>query len=130
METQDNQTITPDSLLNIVGIVGAIGAQHKDAMPIEDWMAFVDNIEKKAIASVTELVDLDTKHRFVNGIYIREVNILPGQLIISNIHNTEHPFVVFEGDVTVRTHKGIEYINGPCLGSTKPMTRRILHSQN
>lgn len=128
METLDNPTITPHSLFNALEIIGSLGG-HKNEMPIDDWMHYVDKIEKKIIESC-ELGDMDTKHRFVNGIYIREVTFGPNQLVVSNIHNTEHPFVVFEGDVTVRTHKGIELINGPYLGQTKPMTRRILHSQN
>jgi hypothetical protein len=111
-------------------MISSLNRDHRFEMPIEEWMEYVDRIEKQAVNSGTDLVDLDTKHRFVGGIYIREVSILPNQMIISNIHNTEHPFVVFEGDVTVRTHKGFQRIVGPYLGKTVPMTRRILHSDN
>lgn len=130
METADNQTTTHHSLLDIVSMISTLNRDHRFEMPIEEWMEYVDRIEKQAINSVAELLEIYTKHRFVNGIYIREVTIPPNQMIVSNIHNTEHSFVVFEGDVTVRTHKGFQRIVGPYLGVTQPMTRRILHSDN
>lgn len=126
MATSPTPTITPKSLTEIVATIGALQRDHKNEMPIEHWMAFVDKQEKDMVGN--PLVDLDTKHRFVNGIYIREVTMLAGQIIISNIHNTEHPFVIFSGSVTVRTHKGIQELNGPYLGVTYPMTRRIIHA--
>jgi hypothetical protein len=127
METSPNQTITPKSLIEIVSTIGAMRRDHKNEMPIEDWMAFVDRQEKSMAGG--DIIDLETKHRKVGDIYVREVRMLKGQIIISNIHNTEHPFVIFEGSVTVRTHKGISTLKAPHFGVTYPMTRRIIHCE-
>lgn len=127
METPDTPTITLHSLREFFGVLAAMS--HKDSMSIEDWMTYVDRIEKDAVQSNAELIDLETEHSFAGGIYCRTVFIKPGQFIISNIHNTEHHFAILEGDVAVRTHDGTRYYNAPYQGITKPMTRRILFSQ-
>lgn len=66
-------------------------------------------------------------HRFTPGMYIREIFMPKGTFIISQIHKTEHPFVVTVGRVKVWIEdKGVEEIAAPYVGITKPGTRRIL----
>lgn len=103
--------------------------QHQIQMTVEEWMHYVDRVEKRIAESDLELVTIETNHKFADGVYIREVYIPPGRMIISNIHNTEHPFFITEGSVTVRTHKGIQKLQAPHSGITLPMTRRILHTE-
>lgn len=72
-------------------------------------------------------VDCPLIHRFTPGMYIREIFMPKGTFIISQIHKTEHPFVVTVGRVKVWIEdKGIEEITAPFVGITKPGTRRIL----
>lgn len=66
-------------------------------------------------------------HRFTPGMYVREIFMPKGTYVISQIHKTEHPFVVLCGKVKVWIEGNVvQTITGPHVGITKPGTRRIL----
>lgn len=72
-------------------------------------------------------VDFPVIHRFTPGMYIREIYMPKGTLVISGIHKTEHPYVISKGSATVWTHDGgCERLNAPHTGITYPGTQRIL----
>lgn len=66
-------------------------------------------------------------HRFTPGLYIREIQMPEGSLIVSKIHDTEHPFIVSKGKVSVMTEDNEIIIEAPYTGITKPGTRRSLY---
>lgn len=90
-------------------------------------MNYVDMIEVRCADQ--QLEELYTKHRFTPGLYIRECTMPKGMMIVSNIHAKEHPFVMLEGLIKVRTHEGTKLLRAPYFGITKPMTRRILYAE-
>ena len=71
-------------------------------------------------------------HHFANGMYMREIMMPAGTVVISRIHLTKHPFAVTKGDVSVMriTELGqvidVQRIRGPYWGITEPGTCRIL----
>lgn len=73
-------------------------------------------------------VELPLVHRFTPGLYIREIFMPAGTLLTSKIHQTEHPYVVTKGVVSVWTEReGWVKITAPHTGITKPGTRRLLY---
>lgn len=85
----------------------------------------VDTIQAQ-LAKLPQL-DLPLTHRFTPGLYIREIFMPKGSLVVSKIHKTEHPFVVSHGHAAVWTEEtGVVQIKAPYIGITKPGTRRIL----
>lgn len=86
----------------------------------------VDRME--AICAKLPQVDMPLVHRFTPGLYVREIRMPAGSLVISKRHKTEHPFVVSMGKVDVWTAgKGVERLSAPFTGITKPNTRRVIH---
>ncbi|WP_075081416.1 hypothetical protein [Terrimicrobium sacchariphilum] len=78
-------------------------------------------------AKAEELMPL--KHRFVPGMYIREIFIPAGTLLTSRVHQTEHPFTISMGDISVVTPGGgVTRLKAPYTGITKPGTRRMLYA--
>ena len=66
------------------------------------------------------------RHVFTPGLYARELSLPRGTIVVTKIHNTEHPFVVSKGVVRVFIEGvGWETITAPYLGVTKPLTRRV-----
>lgn len=48
-------------------------------------------------------------------------------MVTSKIHNTEHPFIILKGTVSVANGDGAsQTFTAPYVGITKPGTRRIL----
>lgn len=73
-------------------------------------------------------IGLPLVHRFTPGLYIREIFMPRGTLVISKIHKTEHPFVCLKGHCAVWTEeKGVVQVRAGDVGITKPGTRRILY---
>jgi|SRR6187402_82769 len=67
-------------------------------------------------------------HKFVPGMYIREIIMPAGTLITSMIHKTKHPYFVMQGKVSVYSENfGEQFIEAPYYGITLPDTRRVLY---
>jgi len=73
------------------------------------------------------LKEFPVVHRFTPGLYVREIFMPAGSVIVSKIHKTEHPYVVSKGLLYVYIEgSGWEKIQAPHTGITKPGTRRLL----
>ena len=66
-------------------------------------------------------------HTFTPGLYIRQITMPKGYLIVSKIHKYEHPYFVLSGDVSVLTEQGVVRIRGPFSGITPAGTKRVLY---
>lgn len=67
------------------------------------------------------------KHTFGDNLYIREITMPKGWLIVSKLHKTTHPYFVLKGDVSVLTERGMVRIKAPYSGITKAGTKRVLY---
>jgi hypothetical protein len=71
--------------------------------------------------------DCPVTHRFTPGLYIREIFMPAGAVVVSKIHRTEHPFTISQGRVLVMIDgEGWKELAAPYTGVTKPGTRRVL----
>ena len=69
------------------------------------------------------------KHYFSDGIYVREITIPAGMVIVGKIHKHRHPNFLLKGKVMVITEqKGEEIIEGPCFMMSEGGTKRALYS--
>lgn len=92
-------------------------------IPIEK----IDQLEKVMVENFP-IIDCPLIHRFIDGVYIREIFMPKGSLVSSKIHKTRHPYIVTEGVVSVWVNGGKEVlIKAPFDGITEPGTKRILY---
>ncbi len=68
------------------------------------------------------------KHAFAGGCYIREIYNPANHLIITKIHKKEHPFFLMKGSMSILTEEGIQHIEAPYQGITKPGTKRAIYT--
>lgn len=79
-----------------------------------------------------EPVDCPLSHTFLPGMYIREIFMPKGKdgkdtWVTSLVHNTIHPFFIMQGKVAVYSENdGVQIIEAPFRGITKPGTRRVI----
>jgi hypothetical protein len=84
--------------------------------------------ELEAAMMVCDPVDCPLNHKFLPGIYIREILMPAGSLVTSMIHKTTHAYFVLQGKVSVISENfGEQYIESPFTGTTLPNTRRVLY---
>ena len=87
----------------------------------------IDELEK-AIVDNLVIVNCPLKHRFTDGLYVREIFMPAGTLITSKIHKTQHQYFILKGAVSVWIDDEEEvYLEAPYIGVTEPGTRRVLY---
>jgi len=93
----------------------------------------IDRLEASMLTGVK--ADIRSIHDFFPGIYRRGCVIPPGTLIVSEMHRTEHPFVITDldgrsgGEVHVFSlNEGPVKYRAPHHGTTLPGTRRVLYT--
>lgn len=67
------------------------------------------------------------KHTFADGIYVREMSIPAGHMIVGKIHRHDHLNFISKGRVTVITEQGgVEELTGPCTMISPAGVKRLL----
>lgn len=72
-------------------------------------------------------VEVPLTHRFAPGVYMREVCMPAGSLIIGHEHRTEHLNIIFTGRATVMMDGEVQEIVGPCTLTSAPGVRKVLY---
>lgn len=88
-------------------------------------VAFESEMRKLPGAMIGDVCPL--KHTFAHKIYVREIFMPKGMLIVSKIHKYSHPYFVLKGDVAVLTDKGVIRIKAPFYDITPAGTKRVLY---
>lgn len=69
------------------------------------------------------------KHSFAPGIYVRQISIPAGTLIVGKIHKHEHPNFLLEGKVLVLTESGgVEELEAPLSIISPAGTKRLVYA--
>jgi hypothetical protein len=71
--------------------------------------------------------DVKLTHHFAPGIYLREVVMPAGIMVVGKIHMTEHVCIVSKGRVLSWTAGGMTEIVGPVTFVTREGTKRALY---
>ena len=86
-----------------------------------------DQMEDQGCLVGKELHDLNpTKHTFADGCYVREIFNPANMLLVTKIHKKEHPFFLMKGKMSILPENGVETIEAPHHGITKPGTKRAI----
>lgn len=107
-------------------------AQHTGAII---HLGDVDEIVVRELlaALVTELsqyeqIDLPLKHMFPSGVYVREIFLPKGSIVVGKIHRHDHLNFISYGDVTVLTKDGRQRLIGPCTMISTAGTQRAVYA--
>jgi len=68
------------------------------------------------------------KHTFADGIYVREMKMERGGLVIGKIHKHEHVWFLLSGEIEVATETGTERYIAPCYVVAPSGTKRVLRA--
>ena len=102
-----------------------------ERLTVKDFRDRVSEVEKEMLrepgAKYGDQDNCPLKHSFGDGIYIREIFMPKGMLIVSKIHRYTHPYFVMSGKVEVVTEEGRVMITAPYSGITPAGTKRILY---
>ena len=82
-----------------------------------------DSIEGEEANAINPL-----KHTYADGIYIREIFMPRGEIVISKIHKIAHPFFLIKGKISVLSEEGEKLLQAPYYSITPAGTKRMLYT--
>ena len=68
------------------------------------------------------------KHMFADGIYVRQMDMKAGSMVVGAIHNHLHVWFLLTGHLAVITEKDIEEFVAPCYVLATPGTKRVIYA--
>ena len=67
------------------------------------------------------------KHTFADGIYVRQMTIEAGEVIIGAIHKHLHVWFLLSGSITVLTNGELKEYQAPCTVLSEPGVKRVIY---
>jgi hypothetical protein len=68
------------------------------------------------------------KHSFGEGLYVREMNIPAGVLMVTKIHKKAHPLFIIQGDCSILAIDGVHRVQPPFYMITPAGTKRVIYT--
>jgi len=68
------------------------------------------------------------KHTFADGVYIRQMDMVSGSIVIGAIHNHLHAWFLLTGHLTVLTEDSTEDFVAPCYVLSTPGSKRAIYA--
>ena len=84
------------------------------------------NVEGDGKHIVTESKIAPIKHSFADGVYIRQMDMAIGSVVVGAIHNHLHVWFLLTGHVTVTTEDATEDYIAPCYVVSTPGVKRVI----
>ena len=77
---------------------------------------------------ICETSEVPIKHSFADQIYIRQMNLKKGHIIVGAVHNHLHAWFLLTGNVIINNNgKIIEHI-APCYTVSQPGSQRLIYA--
>jgi quercetin dioxygenase-like cupin family protein len=78
--------------------------------------------------SIANIPEIPIKHLFADQIYIRQMEMKQGQIVVGAIHNHLHAWFLMKGRVLINNNgEKIEHI-APCYTVSKPGSKRFIYA--
>ena len=84
------------------------------------------NIEGDGKHIVTESKIALIKHTFADGVYIRQMDMIKGSVVVGAIHKHLHAWFLLTGHITVATENTTEDYIAPCYVVSTPGIKRVI----
>ena len=105
-----------------------------DALITKEFIDKVETLQEAMLNSGSDLIAkgnsdmFPLKHTFAEGIYVREMFIQEGGLVIGRVHKNDHVWFLLSGELAIATDNGVEYYSGPCYVKASAGTKRVLNA--
>jgi hypothetical protein len=105
-----------------------------NALAKKEFINKVEDLQESMLNSNSELIAkgnsdmFPLKHTFAEGIYVREMFMQAGGLVIGKVHKNDHIWFLLYGELEIATENGTELFIGPCYVKSPAGTKRVLHA--
>jgi len=105
-------------------------SRRKDIQLLQDLLienADGENIEGDG-ENIVHSKNFPLKHTFADGIYIRQMDMQAGSVVIGAIHNHLHAWFLLTGSLAVVTEDTTEEFISPCYVLATPGSKRVIYA--
>ena len=105
-------------------------SRRKDIQLLQDLLienADGENIEGDG-KSIVHSDNFPLKHTFADGVYIRQMDMQAGSVVIGAIHNHLHAWFLLTGSLAVVTEDTTEEFISPCYVLATPGSKRVIYA--
>ena len=78
--------------------------------------------------SVVHSDNFPMKHTFADGIYVRQMDMKAGSVVVGAIHNHLHVWFLLAGHLTVATEESVEEFVAPCYVLASSGSKRVIYA--
>tara|TARA_R100000808_G_C2154327_1_gene165229 strand:- start:3814 stop:4278 length:465 start_codon:yes stop_codon:yes gene_type:complete len=78
--------------------------------------------------SIVHSSNFPLKHTFADGIYVRQMDMKAGSMVVGAIHNHLHVWFLLTGKLNIATEKSIEEFIAPCYVLAEPGSKRVIYA--
>ena len=90
--------------------------------------ALVEKADEVNIVTHQDSEHFPLKHTFADGIYVRQMSMNPGSVVVGAIHKHLHVWFLLTGHISVATEDNIEEYIAPCYVVATPGTKRVIYA--
>jgi hypothetical protein len=102
--------------------------KSKETISRDAIVDFQNQMSKMEGAIIGDSAYCPLEHTFSDGIYVRQITIPAGCLVVGKIHKHEHPNFLLTGSARIATEDGYEELKAPCSMISKAGTKRVLYT--
>tara|TARA_R100000353_G_scaffold175378_1_gene145556 strand:- start:3111 stop:3566 length:456 start_codon:yes stop_codon:yes gene_type:complete len=90
--------------------------------------ALINNADEINVVTHQDSEHFPLKHTFADGIYVRQMSMKPGSVVVGAIHKHLHVWFLLTGHISVATEDVIEEYVAPCYVVATPGTKRVIYA--
>ena len=93
---------------------------------LQDFL--IDNADEVSIVTHQDSHLFPLKHTFADGVYVRQMSMGIGTLVVGAIHKHLHVWFLLTGHISVATEDKLEDYIAPCYVVANPGTKRVIYA--
>ena len=110
-----SEVISADNTDLLMQILSNAQEHIVNAIDIQDQVAQLPQIE------------IPIFHHFAPNIYMRQMEVVAGTLMVTKMHKTEHFLIVLKGSATILDSSGLMHVQAPQIIKTQKGTKRVIY---
>lgn len=93
----------------------------------QEQQHLVNAVEIQEQVAQLPQVEIPIFHHFAPNIYMRQMNVNAGTLMVTKMHKTEHFLIVLKGSATILDSSGLMHVQAPQIIKTQKGTKRVIY---
>lgn len=126
LEYQAKQSLDPSCPMDAPTVLSVLSSTREEMEGLSPRdRAFA--LEHAARATNLPSVELPLRHFFADGVYVREIFMPAGAVVVGHIHKHEHVAIMLKGDISIYDETGLQRMKGPHTFISKAGIKRALY---